>query len=125
MAASPAVRGVIAYEVEALLTRLDRITDPATIIENGTEFYRFRRTLEKRRGKAPDAKGCDCRHRRSGGKNICINDAQIEGSNTKGGPNSNIKRGHAALSKSSRVRTGSAAWVPQHGFRSMGKFVSI
>ena len=27
---------------------LDRVTDRASIIETGTEFYRFRRTLEKR-----------------------------------------------------------------------------
>ena len=30
---------------------LDRITDRAHIIETGTESYRFRRTLERRRGK--------------------------------------------------------------------------
>jgi DNA replication protein DnaC len=35
---------------------LDRITDRANIIETGTESYRFRRTLEKRKGKTPDAK---------------------------------------------------------------------
>ena len=35
---------------------IDRITDRANIIETGTESYRFRRTLEKRKGKAPDAK---------------------------------------------------------------------
>jgi DNA replication protein DnaC len=29
---------------------LDRITDRAHIIETGTESYRFRRTLEKRKG---------------------------------------------------------------------------
>ena len=30
---------------------LDRITDRAHIIETGTESYRFRRTLERRKGK--------------------------------------------------------------------------
>jgi DNA replication protein DnaC len=35
---------------------IDRITDRATIIESGTESYRFRRTLEKRRGKAAETK---------------------------------------------------------------------
>jgi DNA replication protein DnaC len=35
---------------------LDRITDRAHIIETGTESYRFRRTLEKRKGKNPDTK---------------------------------------------------------------------
>src|ERR1700752_5374297 len=35
---------------------IDRITDRATIIETGTESYRFRRTLEKRRGKAAETK---------------------------------------------------------------------
>jgi len=35
---------------------IDRITDRANIIETGTESYRFRRTLEKRKGKSPDAK---------------------------------------------------------------------
>ena len=30
---------------------IDRITDRANIIETGTESYRFRRTLEKRKGK--------------------------------------------------------------------------
>jgi len=35
---------------------IDRITDRANIIDTGTESYRFRRTLEKRKGKAPDAK---------------------------------------------------------------------
>jgi DNA replication protein DnaC len=35
---------------------LDRITDRASIIETGTESYRFRRTLEKRKGKNPDTK---------------------------------------------------------------------
>src|ERR1700745_679862 len=35
---------------------IDRITDRANIIETGTESYRFRRTLEKRKGKTPDAK---------------------------------------------------------------------
>jgi len=34
---------------------LDRITDRANIIETGTESYRFRRTLEKRKGKSQDA----------------------------------------------------------------------
>ena len=29
---------------------LDRLTDQAHIIETGTESYRFRRTLEKRKG---------------------------------------------------------------------------
>ena len=33
---------------------IDRITDRANIIETGTESYRFRRTLEKRKTKAPD-----------------------------------------------------------------------
>jgi len=31
---------------------LDRITDRAHIIETGTESYRFRRTLDRRRSKA-------------------------------------------------------------------------
>lgn len=35
---------------------IDRITDRAHIIETGTESYRFRRTLEKRKTKAPDTK---------------------------------------------------------------------
>jgi len=35
---------------------IDRITDRATIIETGTESYRFRRTLEKRKGKSPQTK---------------------------------------------------------------------
>jgi hypothetical protein len=30
---------------------LDRITDRAHIIETGTESFRFRRTIEKRKGK--------------------------------------------------------------------------
>jgi len=34
---------------------LDRITDRAHIIETGTESYRFRRTLEKRRGQSLEA----------------------------------------------------------------------
>jgi len=34
---------------------LDRITDRAHIIETGTESYRFRRTLEKRKGQTPEA----------------------------------------------------------------------
>jgi DNA replication protein DnaC len=33
---------------------LDRITDRAHIIETGTESYRFRRTLEKRKGHSPE-----------------------------------------------------------------------
>jgi DNA replication protein DnaC len=33
---------------------LDRITDRAYIIETGTESYRFRRTLEKRKGHSPE-----------------------------------------------------------------------
>jgi hypothetical protein len=32
---------------------LDRITDRARIIETGTESYRFRRTVEKRKGRTP------------------------------------------------------------------------
>ena len=32
----------------------DRITDRAYIIETGIESYRFRRTLEKRKGQNPD-----------------------------------------------------------------------
>jgi hypothetical protein len=36
---------------------IDRITDRANMIETGTESYRFTRTLEKRKGKGPDAKG--------------------------------------------------------------------
>jgi DNA replication protein DnaC len=36
---------------------IDRITDRAHIIETGTESYRFRRTLEKRKGKVSDATG--------------------------------------------------------------------
>ena len=35
---------------------IDRITDRATIVETGTESYRFRRTLEKRKGKGPETK---------------------------------------------------------------------
>ena len=35
---------------------LDRITDRASIIETGTESYRFRRTLEKRKGHSPEPK---------------------------------------------------------------------
>jgi DNA replication protein DnaC len=35
---------------------IDRITDRATIIETGAESYRFRRTLEKRKGKIPETK---------------------------------------------------------------------
>jgi DNA replication protein DnaC len=35
---------------------IDRITDRANIIETGTESYRFRRTLDKRKGKASEAK---------------------------------------------------------------------
>jgi hypothetical protein len=35
---------------------LDRITDRPYIIETGTESYRFRRALEKRKGKNPDTK---------------------------------------------------------------------
>jgi DNA replication protein DnaC len=31
---------------------IDRITDRANVIETGTESYRFRRTLEKRKGNA-------------------------------------------------------------------------
>jgi hypothetical protein len=34
---------------------LDRVTDQAHIIETGSESYRFRRTLEKRRGKGANA----------------------------------------------------------------------
>jgi DNA replication protein DnaC len=34
---------------------LDRLTDQAHIIETGSESYRFRRTLEKKRGKGPSA----------------------------------------------------------------------
>lgn len=30
---------------------LDRVTDPAHILETGTDSYRFRRTLEKRKKK--------------------------------------------------------------------------
>ena len=36
---------------------LDRITDRAHIIETGTESYRFRRTIEKRKHKGPEPKG--------------------------------------------------------------------
>jgi DNA replication protein DnaC len=32
---------------------LDRITDRAYILETGTESYRFRRTVEKRKGRTP------------------------------------------------------------------------
>ena len=35
---------------------IDRITDRANIIETGTESYRFRRTLEKRKGKGLETK---------------------------------------------------------------------
>jgi DNA replication protein DnaC len=34
---------------------LDRITDRAYIIETGTESYRFRRTIEKRKGQTPES----------------------------------------------------------------------
>ena len=33
---------------------IDRITDRASIIETGTDSYRFRRTLEKRKGRNAD-----------------------------------------------------------------------
>jgi hypothetical protein len=33
---------------------IDRITDRACIIETGTDSYRFRRTLEKRKGRNAD-----------------------------------------------------------------------
>ena len=33
--------------------RLDRITDRAQILETGTESYRFRRTVETRKGRTP------------------------------------------------------------------------
>jgi hypothetical protein len=32
---------------------LDRLTDRAHILETGTESYRFRRTVEKRKGRTP------------------------------------------------------------------------
>ena len=35
---------------------IGRITDRANIIQTGTEFYRFGRTLGKRKGKSPDSK---------------------------------------------------------------------
>jgi DNA replication protein DnaC len=35
---------------------IDRITDHANIIETGIESYRFRGTLEKRKGKGTEAK---------------------------------------------------------------------
>ena len=35
---------------------IDRITDRAHIIETGTESYRFRRTLDKRKAKAGETK---------------------------------------------------------------------
>jgi hypothetical protein len=35
--------------------RIDRITDRAYIIKTGTESYRFRRTIEKRRGQTPQS----------------------------------------------------------------------
>jgi DNA replication protein DnaC len=35
---------------------IDGFTDRANIIDTGSESYRFRRTPEKRKGKAPDAK---------------------------------------------------------------------
>src|SRR6202167_6591443 len=35
---------------------IDRITDRAHIIETGAESYRFRRTLEKRKGKGVETK---------------------------------------------------------------------
>jgi len=35
---------------------VDRITDRANIIETGTESDRFRRTMDRRKGKSPDAK---------------------------------------------------------------------
>ncbi|MBV9033867.1 MAG: ATP-binding protein, partial [Acidobacteriaceae bacterium] len=34
---------------------LDRVTDRAHIIETGTESYRFRRTVERKRGSLPNA----------------------------------------------------------------------
>ena len=34
---------------------IDRITDRANISETGAESYRFRRTLEKRKGRGPSA----------------------------------------------------------------------
>jgi DNA replication protein DnaC len=38
---------------------LDRITDRAQIIETGTESYRFRRTAERRKGRAAVTNGSD------------------------------------------------------------------
>jgi DNA replication protein DnaC len=38
---------------------LDRITDRAQIIETGTESYRFRRTAERRKGRASVTNGSD------------------------------------------------------------------
>jgi len=35
---------------------IDRITDRANIFETGAESYRFRLTLEKRKGKNPETK---------------------------------------------------------------------
>jgi hypothetical protein len=35
---------------------IDRTTDRANSIETGTESYRFRRTLEKRKGKSSETK---------------------------------------------------------------------
>ena len=39
---------------------VDRITDRAHIIETGTESYRFRRTLEKRKTKVLETKSYYC-----------------------------------------------------------------
>jgi len=44
-------------QCSAVQALIDCITDRENIIETGTESYRFRRTLEKRKGKGPDAKG--------------------------------------------------------------------
>jgi DNA replication protein DnaC len=38
---------------------LDRVTDRAQIIETGTESYRFRRTAERRKGRASVTNGSD------------------------------------------------------------------
>jgi IstB-like ATP binding protein len=82
---------------------IDHITDRANIIETGTESYRFRRTLDKRKGKATEIRLNTAPPRRENqeqGNHFRLlgtrNDQHAEG-----GPNLNIKVGHAALSKSS------------------------
>ena len=48
------VAGYELYQAEAVFRTLaNRMTDQAHIIETGSESYRFRRTLDKRRKKNP------------------------------------------------------------------------